>query len=115
MVYIPQDSSFYSLVITDRNKAAKLSERLKGEIDNNNSFVEKGIFQDLLIKNKCSYENLNKIDKELIKLALVIKLMDGGISIVRHSRKHGKATQIYDVSPLKTKRGVNIYKPIKCQ
>ena len=115
MVYIPQDSSFYSLVITDRDKAAKLSERLKGEIDNNNSFIEKGIFQDLLIKNKCSYENLNKIDKELIKLALVIKLMDGGISIVRHSRKHGKATQIYDVSPLKTKRGVNIYKPIKCQ
>lgn len=115
LVYIPQDSTFYGLIIKDRAKAAKVAKLLKGEISPTNDFTDYGKCDKLIKKNKRSYIHLNPTETKITKLALILNLMDTGISLVEHSRKQGKTTTLYDVSPVKSKKDRIIYKPIKCQ
>lgn len=115
LVYIPQDSTFYGLIIKDRAKAARMAEVLANEINKANDFVQTGMCYNVLNKNKRCYESLSPTDTEITKMALILKLLDTGIVLVKHSRKQGKTTTVYDVTPVISKKKKPSYKPIKCQ
>ena len=115
LVYIPQDSTFYGLIIKDRAKAARMAEVLASEINKANDFVQTGMCYNLLNKNRRCYENLSPTETEITKLALILRVLDTGIVLVKHSRKQGKTTTMYDVAPVMSKKRKASYKPIKCQ
>lgn len=115
LVYIPQDSTFYGLIIKDRAKAARMAEVLASEINKANDFIQTGMCYNLLNKNRRCYENLSPTETEITKLALILRVLDTGIVLVKHSRKQGKTTTMYDVAPVMSKKRKASYKPIKCQ
>jgi len=99
-IYNDSDDTFYGLLLIDREKAAKLFEILKDDIDENNDFKKDGICDNILsyYARDRMLKKLSPPGRMIARLIIILKVFNGGIKVVKYNREDSWGPIAYDIT-----------------
>ena len=116
VVYCDSRQCFYTLLITDREKAANFYKVIKNEVDSTtNDFKRGGNIYKLIRHSNSLYKNYDSTYYLLAALSSVIEKYDAGVSIIKTTLTGGLKNCVYGVVRIIDDKKKEKYQPIKCE